>query len=91
MYDLGVVRLIPNVAPRGIASQSTGLHVNTRYAASPFLPSYANDGNIESTMTETSGACSKIPGISPVWWQVDLLKVYQITKVVVTRWDRSGK
>ena len=82
----GVVRLTPNVALRGIATQSA-THINTAWAVSPFIASYSNDGHFETSMTttSTSGPCS-IAEYSkpPVWWQVDLLKIYHITKVATT-------
>ena len=80
---LAVVRLTPNVALKGTATQSA-THVNT-WDTSPFIASYANDGNFETSMTETSGACSFAErNKPPVWWQVDLLNVYEITKVAIT-------
>ena len=87
-----VVRLIPNVAPRGIATQSEN-HINTRYAASPFIASYANDGDLGSSMvtTSTRGLRAIAEVTPPVWWQVDLLKVYEITKVAITRRQAYGK
>ena len=53
------------------------------YTASPFVASHANDGNNEASMTKTSGACSRTTSTRPVWWQVDLLQVYEILKVAV--------
>ena len=78
----GAVRLTPNVALRGTATQSA-THPNTDYAASPFVASHANDGNYGTSMTTTRGACSLTETTPPVWWQVDLLKVYEITKVAI--------
>ena len=89
VYYLAAVRLTPNVALRGIATQSH-THIDTAWAASPFVASYANDGNLETTLTTTSGACSFAAMIPPVWWQVDLLKVYEITKVAVTGREEWG-
>ena len=83
---LGAVRLTPNVALRGVATQSE-THANTDFAASPFIASYANDGNFDTSMTTTRGACSLTETTSPVWWQVDLLEVYEITKVAITGRD----
>ena len=72
------------MALRGTATQSE-THLNDDWAASPFIASYANDGNFETSMTETSGACSFAErNKPPVWWQVDLLNVYEITKVAIT-------
>ena len=78
------------MALRGIATQSETF-INTAYTSSPFVASHANDGNIEASMTATSGACSIVQRNPPVWWQVDLQKVHEITKVAITRWDKSGK
>ena len=39
--------------------------------------SMAIDGNVRS--------CARIPGTPPpIWWQVDLLEVYEITNVAIT-------
>ena len=87
---LGVIRLTPNVALRGRATQSS-TRVNTNYAASPFVASHANDGNIEAAITITHGACSHTNYTTSTWWQVDLLTVYEIHKVAVTEWKGLGK
>ena len=50
----------------------------------PFIASHANDGNFDTSLTETSGACSYTEPTPPVWWQVDLLETYEITKVAIT-------
>ena len=92
-FLLGVVRLTPNVALRGTATQSH-THIYPDYASSPFLASYSNDGNFQTSMTatSTSGACSIAESSKPpVWWQVDLLKIYHITKVAITGRSRLGK
>ena len=86
----GVVRLIPNVALNGIATQSE-THVNTDYAGSPFLASYAIDGNFETVVIPSRGACSITELTPPVWWQVDLLEVYEITKVAITTRKEDSK
>ena len=86
----GAVRLTPNVALRGTATQSE-THINTAWAPSPFVASYANDGNFDTSLTTTSGACSYTEPTPPVWWQVDLLKVYEITKVAITGRKEYGK
>ena len=89
-HYLGIVRLTPNVALRGTATQSE-THINYHWAPSPFVASYANDGNFETSMTQISGACSFAERNAPVWWQVDLLKVYEITKVAITGRKEYGK
>ena len=76
------------MALRGIARQSE-THANT-WDNSPFIASYANDGNFDTSLTETTGACSFTEPTAPVWWQVDLLKVYEITKVAITGRKESG-
>ena len=78
--------LTPNVALRGNATQST-TYTEAGWAASPFVASYANDGSTEAGMTRTNMACSRTSNIPPVWWQVDLQKVYDITKVAITHWN----
>ena len=82
-YYVDVVRLIPNVALRGTATQSI-THINTGWAGSPFIASYSNDGNFDTSMTQNSGKCSYTESNPPVWWQVDLLEVYEITKIAIT-------
>ena len=78
-----VVRLTPNVALRGTATQSE-THANT-WDTSPFVASYANDGNFDASMTPTSGSCAHTELTPPVWWQVELEKVYEITRVAITQ------
>ena len=68
---LGVVRLAPNVALRGTATQSTTPSSN--YAANKAI-----DGNFGTSY------CSQTDSSKPVWWQVDLLEVQEITKVATT-------
>ena len=85
-----IVRLTPNIAVRGTATQSS-TNVNTGFVASPFVASHAIDGDFDTSMTETSGACSHTENSPPVWWQVDLLEVYEITKVAITGRVQDGK
>ena len=55
------------------------------YRTSPFVASYANDGNYETSMIATSAiGCTITLNTPPVWWQVDLLQVYEITKVAIS-------
>ena len=82
-YLLGIIQLTPNVALRGTATQSTD-YVQSNYLASPFVASHANVGNLETSMVPSRGACSLTRDTPPVWWQVDLLNVYVITKVAIT-------
>ena len=70
---LGVVRLAPNVALRGTATQSSD---NEEYLGQYSVASQAIDGNFGSR-------CSRTNPYAPVWWQVDLLEVYLITKVAI--------
>ena len=78
------------MALRGRATQSS-THVNTNWAASPFVASHANDGNIEAAINRTHGACSHTKYTTSAWWQVDLLTVYEINKVAITEWKEFGK
>ena len=76
----------------GTATQST-THANKALAGSPFVASHANDGNFETSVIHARGACSITESTPPVWWQVDLLDVYEITKVAITTrndWGRCG-
>ena len=86
----GAVRISPNVAVKGTATQSS-TSVNTRYVASPFVASYANDGNFDTNLVLRSGACSYTKNTAPFWWQVDLLKVFEINKVAITTRSVVGK
>ena len=79
----GITRLTPNVALTGTATQSS-TYVNSDYAGSPFVARYAIDANFETTLTKSSGACAMVLNTAPVWWQVDLLKVYEINKIAIT-------
>ena len=71
------------MALRGVATQSQ-THANTAFVASPFVASHSIDGNFDTGMIPTSGACSYTENTPPAWWQVDLLEVYHITKVAIT-------
>ena len=79
----GVIKLTPNVALKGIATQSS-THVNPAYTWSPFVASHTIDGNFYTDLLSNSGTCSHTKSDAPVWWQVDLLQVYEITKVAIT-------
>ena len=79
----GAVRLTPNVALRGTATQSE-THAHDAWASSPFIASYANDGNFDTSVTEASGPCTFAEPRPPIWWQVELQEVYEITKVAIT-------
>ena len=86
------LRLNPNVAPTGIATQSE-THIDTDWAASPFVVSHANDGNFNTSMTQTYCACTYTEPTPSVWWQVDLLELYQMTAVTEReewrKWNKS--
>ena len=89
VYYSGAVRLTPNLALRGVATQSSTYR--NGWVTSPFVASYANDGNFTTSMTGTGGACS-LTGITPsAWWQVDLLEVYAITKIAISGRKEDGK
>ena len=79
----GVMRLTSNVAPRGNATQSTD-YIDARFVRSPLVASYANDENFDQDLVPASGACAHTKNTPPVWWQVDLLEVYEITKVAIS-------
>ena len=76
----GVMRLTNNVALGGTATQSSD---DTGYDSSP-LASLSIDGNFDTSLTTTNVVCSKTGNTPPVWWQVDLHKVYEINKVAIT-------
>ena len=78
------------MARRGVATQSTD-HVNNGFVGSPFVASHANDGNFDQDLVQTSGACAHTENTPPVWWQVDLLEVYEITKVAIANRNQHSK
>ena len=82
-YYVDIVRLTPNVAFRGIATQST-TYEDADAVGSPFVASYAIDGNFDTSVTAPCWACSFADSTPPIWWQVELQEVYEITKVVIT-------
>ena len=86
-YFQGAVRLTPNVALGGTATQSS-VHTASSYAGSSWVAGHANDGDLESKITRTSGACSYTKSTPPVWWQVELQEIYEVTKVAIT--ERKG-
>ncbi|XP_047672312.1 fucolectin-like [Tachysurus fulvidraco] len=63
-----------NVALRGIATQSS--------SGSTYLAPSAIDGNRNSAIY--SGSCTHTNPETDPWWRVDLLAVYQITKLIIT-------
>ena len=92
IYLLGMTKLTPNVALRGTATQSTDW-LQCSFHASPFVASHANNGNFETSVIPSRGACSLTKDTPPVWWQVDLLKVYVIAKIAITgreEWCKYG-
>ena len=82
-YYVDILRLTPNVVLRGIATQSSTFE-STAAAGSPFIASYAIDGNFDTSVTDARGACSFAEGKPPMWWQVELQEVYEIPKVAIT-------
>ena len=84
------MRLTPNVALTGKATQSS-VWIDFAFASSPFVASYANDGNMETSQTASSTRCSIVKSRpTPVWWQVQLDRVYEIHRVAITAIDGSG-
>ena len=71
------------MALTGTATQSRDwAHQN--YPGSPFIGSYAIDDNFETSVSAEGGTCAMARNKPPVWWQVDLHKVYEINKVSIT-------
>ena len=77
------------MALQGTATQSE-THVYPSYYGSPFVVSHDNDGNFDTSVIASSGECSITETTPPVWWQVDLLEVYEITKVAITGRKEAG-
>ena len=69
LWFLEVVRLAPNVASGGTATQSSD--TGNRVA------SLVIDGNFDY------GLCARTKDDAPVWWQVDLLEIYLVPKVAI--------
>ena len=78
------MQLTPNVALGGTATQSE-TYPDNDWPESPFVASHANDGIFNTSMNEIRGACSHTTRDAPVWWQVELQEVYEITKVAITQ------
>ena len=55
----------------------------------PWAASNANDGNYDNS--RDPGVCAVTHNTPPVWWQVDLLEVHEITKVAITERLRNRK
>ena len=79
----GFVLLTPNVALGGTATQSS-VWSHSGYHASPYVASYSNDGDYGTAFSMSFGKCSTTNFTPLVWWQVDLLKVYEISVVAIT-------
>ena len=71
------------MALRGTATQSS-VWTYGSYPGSPFVASYATDGNFETSVDSSGGTCAIMTDAAPVWWQVDLHKVYEINKIAIT-------
>ena len=74
------------MALRGIATQSSNY---SNAARSPWPASNAIDGNYDNS--RKSGVCAHTHITAPVWWQVDLREVYEITKVAITGRLKTSK
>ena len=70
----GIVRLTPNIAAKGTATQSSE-YGNTAY------PAYLA---IDESFTTQTGDCAVTSDTPPSWWQVELLDVFVIAKVAIT-------
>ena len=84
------MHLTPNVALEGEATQSRD-RVNAGYTTSPFVGNYAIDGSFETSVFGGRGACAIAERAPPVWWQVDMREVYEITKVAITGRKEDSK
>ena len=74
LFFTGIVRLNPNVAPKGTATQSSEY-------TNPIYPAYlANDENF----SPQTSSCAITDNTAPSWWQVDLMIVYEIAKIAIT-------
>ena len=77
----GFVRLTPNIAFRRKATQSSTYRSRSNNPGM-YVASNAVDGDV-------FGSCSLTDGSRPNWWQVDLLQVYEVTKVAITAGPRG--
>ena len=83
---LFVVLLSPNIARRGLASQSSNF---TYHYNNPDHANYAIDGIFDTDLRLNRCAHTlKEPG---AWWQVNLQGVHEIRKVAITTRSSVGK
>ena len=78
------------MALTGKATESA-THFRGRYPGWQFLASFANDGNFQTHMVSSGGKCAIARSNPPVWWQVELHKVYEINKVAITAMNYASK
>ena len=74
--------LIPNVALRGEATQSSTYH-HSQFD-DPDGAHYAIDGNFATAIHDPGARCAITHEDPGAWWQVDLKYEFQIMKVAVT-------
>ena len=75
-FSPGIIRLTPNVAVAGTATQSSTYGPSSQYAASNAI-----DGNYATD--PYTGACAIANFRAPVWWQVELQNTFEISKVAI--------
>ena len=85
------MKLKHNVAGQGTATQSSDWRHESypdpqyNYPGSPFIASYAIDGDFGTYVNSSGGGCAiATDKVLPVWWQVELREVYEINKVAIT-------
>ena len=83
---LGIVRLTPNIAVKGTATQSSR-HTWSGLPGATFDAFLANDGNFSTDEID----CAITSNTAPSWWQVDLLDTYDVSKVAITMKRKSRK
>ena len=72
-YFSGIERLTPNVAPKSTATQSS------RYTSNSYAY-LAIDENFSTVPID----CATTKNEYAAWWQVDLLDIYEVSKVAIT-------
>lgn len=81
-YFSGEARLSPNIAPSGIADQSSD--------APPQFAQYANDGDFGTDIHGQGDLCAHTAMLAGSWWRLDLLTTYEVSAVAITGRKSSG-
>ena len=70
--------MTPNIAPTGTATQSS------RYTRPGFTSNFYAYLAIDENFSTNEVDCAITSHATSTWWQVDLLDVYEVSKVAIT-------